>query len=246
MASVRATVPMDILSQRLAPQRPEVMKIREKYKQENEALVENRELATDWYETMKPHNATQRKNVIGMARAVAVSAQAGAIDYRVTPVDEQQTSMYADRVKKLQGNSERKDKIRREISAEETKDRQARLKHAEQRIRYYAKKDDGIVEPGTFLKDWLEEYGRPKRVPAKEELQLTYNRGPLGIIRSCSSRTTRGQDALAMSSLAKLGNSLAGSMTRGIQDSLGSTDPLVRFETTRTNANSYRRGRLAD
>jgi len=246
MASMKATVPMDILSQRLAQPRAEVMKIREKYKLENEALKENKDLATDWYESLKPENAVQRKNIIGMARAVAVSAQAGAIDYRITPVNEQQTTAYNDRVKKLNANSERKDKIRREITAEETKDRMARLKHAEQRIRYYSKKDDGIVEPGTFLKDWLEEYGRPKRVPAKEELQLTYNRGPLGIIRSCSSRTTRGQDALAMSSLAKLGNSLAGSMTRTIQDSLGSTDPLVKFETTRTNANSYRRGRLAD
>jgi hypothetical protein len=237
---------MDILSQRQGPQAPEVGRIRKKYKEEQEALVENRKIAADWCEVLKPHNATQRRNVIGMARAVSVSAQAGAIDYRVTPVDEQQTSLYRDRLKKLTASSDRKDQIRRDIGAEEAKDRSSRLKHAEGRIKAYSTKVDAIVEPGTFLKEWLNEYGRPKRVPNKEELQLTYNRGPLGIIAQTQTRTTRGQDALTATSLQKLGASISGNTSRNITSALGSSDPLLKFETTRSNANSYRRGRLID
>lgn len=263
---------MDILSQREAPMRPEVQKIRQKYAEEKKMLVANQEHAAAWCETMKPHNATQRRNIIGMARAVSVSAQAGAIDYRLAPVVEggdypAQASQYQDRLKKLESTKEKKDQLRRDIESLEMKDRLARQKQAEARHKAYGgecstatpaglkeslrlcgrrQMSEGTVEPGTFLKDWLNEYGRPKRVPTKEESWLTYNRGPISIIANCQSKTTRGQDALTMTSLSKLGNSITGSQSRNITNNLGSSDPLLRFETTRSNANSYRRGRLAD
>lgn len=236
---------MDILAMRSGPQAPERGRIRELYIKEKEQLVENQDTAKEWCSTMRPHNDTQRKNIIGMARAVSVSAQAGAIDYRITAVDPQQTSTYNESLKKLEDSAARKEKLRREINAQEAKDRQNRLKHAESRIKAYSTKVDAIVEPGTFLQEWLNEYGRPKRTPNKEELFLTYNRGPLGIISSCKSRTTKGQDSMTMTSLGKLGNSLTGP-PREMPGSLGSSDPLIKFETTRSNANSYRRGRLAD
>merc|ERR1711924_137983 len=99
---------------------------------------------------------------------------------------------------------------------------------------------DAVVEPGTFLQEWLNEYGRPKRIPKKEENFLTYNSGPVGIVKSSSSKTTRKRDELSQTALDLLGNSLTG-MPRTVQVTQRADEPIVKFETTRSNANSYRK-----
>jgi hypothetical protein len=222
------------------------------------------------------HNAVQKRNVIGMQRALSVSAQAGQPDYNVSAPDLMQAGnmnimnvkaglkkspsdpdvydwringfqpgQCADKLKQSVDASMRFNKIQQQIKQAATKERNDRLKRTAQTVEAYSKPVSATVEPGTFLAEWLNEYGRPKRMPKKEENWLTYNAGPVGIVKSSQSKTTRKRDELSQTALDLLGNSLTG-QPRTLQVSQRSDEPIVKFETTRSNANSYRKGRLTN
>jgi len=294
------------------------LKIQKLYDQGTDTLKADQAENQKWNETLiKPadmrsgdlggHNAIQKKNVIAMQRALAVSAQAGAVDYNIFPPSEDpnpkwvhadgrrppgpdgaaraevwgkqrqagtmnilnvkaglkkspsapqeydwrysgedyRSGQYADKLKHSVDASMKFNRLQDQIKMAAQKERKDRVKRAEDNLKLFSKPVDAVVEPGTFLQEWLNEYGRPKRIPKKEENFLTYNSGPVGIVKSSSSKTTRKRDELAQTSLDLLGNSITG-MPRTVLSSQRADEPVVKFETTRSNANVYRKGRLTN
>lgn len=266
---------------------PQKLKMAAMYDNAKAELRADQAACQDWRDTLirapdrrsgdtGGHNAIQKRNVIGMQRALDVSAQAGQPDYNVSAPDLMQAGrtniinlragmkkspsapeeydwrimkfepgQYSDKLKQSVDCTIRHKKLEQQIKAASTKERNDRLKRTAQRVEEYSKPVSATVEPGTFLAEWLNEYGRPKRVPRKEENYLTYNAGPVGIVKSSSSKTTRKRDELGQTSLDLLGNSLTG-VPRTLQVSQRADEPIVKFETTRSNANSYRKGRLTN
>jgi hypothetical protein len=267
---------------------PQKLKMADMYDKAKAELRGDQAACREWRDTLiRPpdrrandaggHNAIQKRNVIGMQRALDVSAQAGQPVYTVSAPDLMQAGsmaivnvkagvknrgpsepeefdwringfqpgQYADKLKQSVDSSIRFNKIQQQIKQAATKERNDRLKRTAQTVEAYSKPVSAIVEPGTFLAEWLNEYGRPKRVPRKEENYLTYNAGPVGIVKSSSSKTLRKRDELTQTTLDLLGNSLTG-VPRTVQPSQRADEPIVKFETTRSNANSYRKGRLTN
>jgi hypothetical protein len=266
---------------------PQKLKIQGMYDRAKDELKADKAACTEWRDTLiRPadrrsndpggHNATQKRNVIGMQRALTVSAQAGQPEYNVSAPDLMQAGsmnilnvragmkkspsapeeydwrvnsfqpgQYADKLKQSIDSTIRHKKLEQQIKAAATKERNDRLKRTAQTVEAYSKPVSATVEPGTFLAEWLNEYGRPKRVPRKEETFLSYNAGPVGIVKSSSSKTTRKRDELSQTALDLLGNSITG-MPRTLQVSQRADEPIVKFETTRSNANIYRKGRLTN
>jgi hypothetical protein len=165
-------------------------------------------------------------------------------DWRYSGED-YRSGQYADKLKHSVDASMKFNRLQDQIKMAAQKERKDRVKRAEDNLKLFSKPVDAVVEPGTFLQEWLNEYGRPKRIPKKEENFLTYNSGPVGIVKSSSSKTTRKRDELAQTSLDLLGNSITG-MPRTVLSSQRADEPVVKFETTRSNANVYRKGRLTN
>jgi len=144
---------------------------------------------------------------------------------------------YAEKLRRILRASEKQDELRRQIDSSIAQEKKNQKKHAAKMI--------ASAKKGTTLEDWLNEYGRPKRKPAREEQFFTFNAGPASIIPYVKSNVTWGQDAKTQAKLVELKNSTALS-SRAVDPGDRADEPCVNFLTTRSNANMYRRGNLID
>jgi hypothetical protein len=225
----------------------ERQKITNLYDAERAEFRSSQEAAKEWRALLTPHNARQKQNIIGMQRAVAISSKAGPIDYYAggcIDADLNQAGnskrgngQYAEKLKIILRASEKQDELRKQIEASALQEKRIQKKQAAKAV--------ASAKKSTSLADWLNEYGRPKRKPAKEEQFFTFNAGPVGIIPYVKSTVTWGQEAKTQAKLAELGNATA-RPSRAVDPGDKADQPCVFFETARSNGNSYRRGNLSD
>ena len=85
-----------------------------------------------------------------------------------------ESDRYAEKLKIILRASEKQDELRKQIEASALQEKRIQKKQAAKAV--------ASAKKSTSLADWLNEYGRPKRKPAKEEQFFTFNAGPVGII----------------------------------------------------------------
>jgi len=144
-------------------------------RQQKELFREQKIVAQQWNEELKPCNKTQTSNIRRMRVAVFLSTQPGQIEYGQVPPDLSQAAQY-------QRKTGRIEELQKQIEG-----CTAEIKRLENEERRLNSEKASSTKLGS-VQEWNRAYGHAKRSMSKTERWLSYVKPPSQIIAGAASK----------------------------------------------------------